>query len=89
MAPKWGGAPACGRCGKSVYTAEERLAAGQSWHFIGCFTCKTCNKTLQSTTVAEHKDSKYIYCSAWRISSCNLWPIERTHKKKKAFLRYN
>ena len=52
-------APKCGRCGKSVYPAEQRLAAGRSWHFGGCFTCKICNKTLSSTTLAEHKESKY------------------------------
>ena len=27
----------------------------QSWHKQGCFTCKDCNKSLDSNTVAERK----------------------------------
>ena len=52
---KFGGAPKCGRCGKSVYQQEEKIAAGGSWHKIGCFTCKDCNKSLDSNTIAEKK----------------------------------
>ena len=67
MPGKWGGcAPKCGRCGISVYKAEERIGAGKSWH-TSCFTCKLCNKSLESTTLAEHRDvtdpdSVEIYC---------------------------
>lgn len=54
--PKWGGTQKkCGRCDKSVYANEEIIAAGGSWHKIGCFTCKECNKSLDSNTVSERK----------------------------------
>ena len=44
----------CGRCGKRVYHAEAKVGAQRSWHKVGCFTCKTCNITLNSTTMAEN-----------------------------------
>ena len=65
--PKWGGGKTCGRCGKSVYKQEEAIAAGQSWHKLGCFTCQTCNKSLDSTTVSDNVDSDgkvSIFCKA-------------------------
>ena len=38
----------------------------QSWHKQGCFTCKDCNKSLDSNTVAERKaedgDVGEVYC---------------------------
>ncbi|XP_077995102.1 cysteine and glycine-rich protein 2-like [Glandiceps talaboti] len=60
--PKFGGAPKCPRCGKSVYQAEEKIGAGQSWHKLGCFTCALCSKGLDSTTLAEHEGE--IYCKS-------------------------
>jgi len=64
--PTFGGAPKCGRCGKSVYQQEEKKAAGLSWHKQGCFTCKDCNKSLDSNTIAERKaegdNPAEIYC---------------------------
>eukprot|EP00126_Sphaerothecum_destruens_P007047 Sdes_comp19657_c0_seq8m11481 len=48
----------CPRCDKPVYLAEQVLAIGKKWH-RRCFTCKKCNKSLDSTTCTEHED---IYC---------------------------
>ena len=67
MPPKWGGGKKCGRCGKSVYTQEEAIAAGQSWHRRGCFTCQVCNKSLDSTTVSDNvgvNGEVTIYCKS-------------------------
>ncbi|XP_078345924.1 cysteine and glycine-rich protein 2-like [Oculina patagonica] len=58
---KFGGSPKCPRCGKSVYMAEEVLGAGAKWH-KQCFTCKECNKRLDSTTVSDKEGE--IYCKA-------------------------
>lgn len=49
----------CGRCGKRVYHAEAKVGAQRSWHKVGCYTCKVCNKTLNSTTVAEHNQGMF------------------------------
>ncbi|XP_064635281.1 muscle LIM protein 1-like [Lineus longissimus] len=49
----------CPKCGKSVYAAEERLAAGHKWHKM-CLKCGLCDKMLDSTTVAEHEG--LVYC---------------------------
>lgn len=67
--PQFGGGNKCGRCEKSVYSNEELIAAGTSWHKRGCFTCKDCNKSLESNTVAERKSDNEggvgeIYCKA-------------------------
>jgi len=53
----------CQRCGKSVYQAEERIGAGAKWH-RHCFTCKDCNKSLDSNTVRERKEEQEIYCAS-------------------------
>ncbi|XP_054761856.2 cysteine and glycine-rich protein 2-like [Lytechinus pictus] len=57
--PQWGGGNRCSRCDKSVYTADEIIAAGKSWHKL-CFSCESCSKRLDSTTVSD-KEGK-IYC---------------------------
>lgn len=56
---KFGGAPKCPRCSKSVYAAEEKKAIGLSWHGE-CFKCATCTKSLDSTTLADNEGE--IYC---------------------------
>ncbi|XP_077995165.1 cysteine and glycine-rich protein 2-like [Glandiceps talaboti] len=59
--PRYGGGDPCGRCGKTVYQAEEIIAAGGKWHRL-CFTCEDCNKSLDSTTVASRE--MHIYCKS-------------------------
>jgi len=49
-----GGPPA--RCALS---GLQVLGAGASWHKL-CFTCKQCNKSVESTTLNEHAGE--IYC---------------------------
>ncbi|KAG7519403.1 cysteine and glycine-rich protein 1-like [Solea senegalensis] len=60
LAQKFGGSEKCPRCGKSVYAAEKVIGAGSSWHKIKCFTCATCGKGLESTTLSD-RDGE-IYC---------------------------
>lgn len=59
FAQKAGGPDVCPRCEKSVYAAEKIIGAGGSWH-KSCFSCATCGKKLDSTTVSD-KDGE-IYC---------------------------
>uniref|UniRef100_A0A7S3YDB8 LIM zinc-binding domain-containing protein n=1 Tax=Lotharella globosa TaxID=91324 RepID=A0A7S3YDB8_9EUKA len=59
--PKFGGAPKCPRCSKSVYKAEEVIALGKSWHKM-CFTCASCRKGLSSTNVCDAKGE--VWCRA-------------------------
>eukprot|EP01135_Chromosphaera_perkinsii_P005246 Nk52_evm15s327 gene=Nk52_evmTU15s327 len=54
-----GGGPKCPRCVKTVYMAEEMLAAGKKWH-KRCFTCKECNRGLDSSTCTDREEE--IYC---------------------------
>ena len=69
----FGSGKLCGRCGKTVYTNEEILAAGQSWHKKTCFKCKECNKSLDSFTIAVWTDPNggkgEIYCKSCYASS--------------------
>ncbi|GJJ69497.1 hypothetical protein EMPS_01843 [Entomortierella parvispora] len=54
--------PKCPRCSKSVYSAEQVIGPnGAAWH-KSCFTCKECNRRLDSNTLAEHEGE--AYCKA-------------------------
>ena len=54
-----GGAnPACGRCGKTVYFAEQVKAIGKTYH-KGCLRCNECNTTLDSTRLTERDGEPY------------------------------
>ncbi|THD24858.1 Cysteine and glycine rich protein 1 [Fasciola gigantica] len=60
--PEQGGCP---RCGKRVYDAEKAIGcpSGLSFH-KACFRCKTCGKSLDSTTLCTQKEEREIYCKA-------------------------
>ncbi|KAL9545712.1 hypothetical protein MBANPS3_007018 [Mucor bainieri] len=58
MPPRFGGAPKCPRCEKSVYMAEQVLGPGGQWH-NSCLTCRECNKRLDSTTLTEKDNEAY------------------------------
>ncbi|KAK2167230.1 hypothetical protein NP493_1285g00036 [Ridgeia piscesae] len=51
----------CPRCGGPVYLAEERVAAGNSYH-VRCFTCFLCNHKLDSNNLTENNGE--IYCKS-------------------------
>ncbi|KAF8970497.1 hypothetical protein BGZ52_010490, partial [Haplosporangium bisporale] len=47
-------APKCPRCTKSVYSAEQVIGPdGSPWH-KSCYTCRECNRRLDSSILAEH-----------------------------------
>mmetsp|Transcript_27300 Transcript_27300/g.48258 ORF Transcript_27300/g.48258 Transcript_27300/m.48258 type:complete len:214 (+) Transcript_27300:127-768(+) len=56
--PKFGKAPKCPRCAKTVYFAEQKMVLGKAWH-KPCFTCKECKRSLDSG-FSEH--DKEVYC---------------------------
>jgi len=68
---RFGGAPKCKRCGKSVYHAEKALAAGFTWH-KACLRCKECNKGLSSNNITEAEGD--IFCRAYDITKHALHP---------------
>ncbi|GAM27775.1 hypothetical protein SAMD00019534_109510 [Acytostelium subglobosum LB1] len=59
---KFGGAPKCPICTKSVYAAEKALGPGGNDYHKTCLVCVTCKKSLDSTNLCEN-DSK-PYCKA-------------------------
>ncbi|KAG2177047.1 hypothetical protein INT43_007703 [Umbelopsis isabellina] len=59
MPPRFGGAPKCPRCDKFVYMAEQVLGPNSVYYHKLCFTCKECNKLLDSSTMAEREGQPY------------------------------
>ncbi|KER31853.1 LIM domain protein [Opisthorchis viverrini] len=58
--PEQGGCP---RCGKRVYDAEKAIGCPSGLNFHkACFRCKTCGKSLDSTTLCTQKEEQEIYC---------------------------
>ncbi|KAI7872086.1 hypothetical protein BDF14DRAFT_721340 [Spinellus fusiger] len=55
---KFGGAPQCPRCHKSVYMAEQAIGPGGAWH-SQCLKCKECNKPLDSSLTERGGE---VYC---------------------------
>ncbi|KAF9540589.1 hypothetical protein EC957_003980 [Mortierella hygrophila] len=52
-------APKCPRCTKSVYSAEQIIGPnGAAWH-KACFTCRECNRRLDSNILAEHEGEAF------------------------------
>ena len=47
--------------GKVVFMAEKMMGGGSCWH-KSCFTCASCNKRLESTSLCEREGE--IYCKS-------------------------
>ncbi|KAJ7233386.1 hypothetical protein C8J57DRAFT_1382287 [Mycena rebaudengoi] len=45
--------PACAKCGKSVYFAEQVKAVSKIWHKL-CLRCTECNSSLDSNRLRDH-----------------------------------
>jgi cysteine/glycine-rich protein len=57
---KYGGSSNnCVRCEKAVYFVEQQSGPGGMYH-KACFSCKECNKRLDSTNLADKENQ--IYC---------------------------
>lgn len=55
-----GSSDRCPRCDKAVYFAEQMLGPGGIKYHKTCMKCTDCNKSVDSTTMAD-KD-KVLYC---------------------------
>jgi LIM domain len=69
----WGsGTPNCGRCGQSVFFAEQIKAVGKTFH-KSCLKCTECNTSLDSTKLTE-KDGdplcRRCYGKVFGFTSC-------------------
>ncbi|KAJ1860719.1 hypothetical protein LPJ73_001263 [Coemansia sp. RSA 2703] len=57
----FGGVPPdiCPRCNKTIYHAEQGMAAGRKYH-KSCIRCKSCNTSIGSLQITEHDGD--IFC---------------------------
>ncbi|KZT68105.1 LIM-domain-containing protein [Daedalea quercina L-15889] len=55
-----GSNPSCGKCGKTVYFAEQVKAIGKTYH-KGCLRCTECNTHLDSTRLTERDGNPYCH----------------------------
>ncbi len=54
------GSEKCVKCDKPVYFAEQALGPGNQKYHKTCFKCNDCNKTVDSTTMADK--GNVLYC---------------------------
>lgn len=70
---QWGGGtPSCGKCGKTVYFAEQVRAIGKTYH-RSCLRCTECNTTLDSSRLTENEGNPYCkncYGKVSRFACC-------------------
>ena len=57
---RFGGAPKCPVCDKSVYAAEKMLGPESKAYHKACFKCSECNKKVDSVTMAAK--GAVLYC---------------------------
>ena len=55
--------------GKAVYMAEKMMGGGSCWH-KSCFTCASCNKRLESTSLCEREGEIYCKSTLQLLSGC-------------------
>ncbi|KAG5897032.1 hypothetical protein JTB14_021753 [Gonioctena quinquepunctata] len=58
--PKAAPGKGCGRCGFSVFAAEQMISKNGIWH-KRCFSCADCNRSLDSTILNDGPNGD-IYC---------------------------
>eukprot|EP01094_Clydonella_sp_ATCC50884_P001828 TRINITY_DN1137_c0_g1_i1.p2 TRINITY_DN1137_c0_g1~~TRINITY_DN1137_c0_g1_i1.p2 ORF type:complete len:145 (+),score=41.61 TRINITY_DN1137_c0_g1_i1:20-454(+) len=66
---KFGKAPKCPKCGKTVYFAERQQVLGQDWH-KPCVKCESCNKKLEPGNFADREGK--IYCKPCYNSAAGI-----------------
>lgn len=75
---QWGGGtPTCGKCGKTVYFAEQVRAIGKTYH-RSCLRCTECNTTLDSSRLTENEGNPY--CKNCYGKVCRPVYLPSTHR---------